>query len=549
MKRILTACSVIFILFALLASSPAQAASNSAGAVPEDSDCYSTKAGNWTDSGMWDCGTPGATNWIHVRHDVTVNTDVTVNSIEIHENGILRFTSTAQTITIDNNGFTNGATEPAGQFIAGNGTIKFTGSTQCVTAYAPVTFNNVEIDTTVDFYCDTTYTTPATVNGTLTINSGGSVSDPPNYANGSTLQYYRNSSTNVGYEWGTGTTGAGVPYHVQVSNNTALATADTNTRTVRGNLTIDTGSSLTLGNTSGLVVQGNWVNNGSFTANSSTVLFAGGKAQAISGSQTTFYNLQVESPSTGVTQLTFTTEPLVTNAFTPFPNGRTTANAANPITLIQALNFNGTATVNFLELTDGSSNVKYRGVTLEPVDQGPTYNDLDLGLTTVSIYLRRDGAEDLDSCMVGIEDELGDPMAHVLRCYDITPETGEQIPSPDYVNVTLWFLNYAENSPDGGYIWHYDEVAKEYDVSGITYGCDTPTSPTSSDTYCDPILDVKHLSPFTLAEEDGGTNPTAVELVDLSARPASVPLVAPILLGAAAFLTGGILAFRKLRRR
>jgi len=56
-------------------------------------------------------------------------------------------------------------------------------------------------------------------------------------------------------------------------------------------------------------------------------------------------------------------------------------------------------------------------------------------------------------------------------------------------------------------------------------------------------------SNFTLGTLDDNTSPTSVELVDLSARPASVPLAAPILLGAAAFLTGGILAFRKLRRR
>ena len=41
--------------------------------------------------------------------------------------------------------------------------------------------------------------------------------------------------------------------------------------------------------------------------------------------------------------------------------------------------------------------------------------------------------------------------------------------------------------------------------------------------------------------------PTAVELIDLTARPASVPQAAPWLLGAAALLAAGLLAWRKYR--
>lgn len=67
-------------------------------------------------------------------------------------------------------------------------------------------------------------------------------------------------------------------------------------------ITIESGASLTMTGTSELSVRGNWVNNGTFTAGSGTVLFEGTTAQTTSGSSSnTFRNLVIANTSTGVT--------------------------------------------------------------------------------------------------------------------------------------------------------------------------------------------------------------------------------------------------------
>ena len=86
-----------------------------------------------------------------------------------------------------------------------------------------------------------------TIEGTLQINNGGFVStNAPTYGTSSLLQY--NSGTNPygrGVEWGTASSGAGYPNNVQVSSNTTLSypNGSTAARFMRGNLTVDAGSS------------------------------------------------------------------------------------------------------------------------------------------------------------------------------------------------------------------------------------------------------------------------------------------------------------------
>ncbi|MEI6049805.1 MAG: hypothetical protein WCS03_12950, partial [Bacteroidota bacterium] len=73
---------------------------------------------------------------------------------------------------------------------------------------------------------------------------------------------------------------------------------------VCNSLTINSGATLAITESNALTVSGNWLNNGSFTANSSTVNF-NGTTQTISGSNTTFNNLTISN--SGV--VTFTTIP------------------------------------------------------------------------------------------------------------------------------------------------------------------------------------------------------------------------------------------------
>lgn len=74
------------------------------------------------------------------------------------------------------------------------------------------------------------------------------------------------------------------------------------TGAVSRNITIESGASLTIAGTAGLEVRGNWVNNGTFSAGSGTVTFAGTTAQNIAGSSVnSFRNLTIVNTSTGVT--------------------------------------------------------------------------------------------------------------------------------------------------------------------------------------------------------------------------------------------------------
>jgi hypothetical protein len=127
-----------------------------------------------------------------------------------------------------------------------------------------------------------------TVNGNLTINSGGGVtSNPPIYGSASFLIYNTTSNPyGVATEWtGNGTTaGAGIPQNVtiQSSNNVTMPNGN---RGLAGNLLIQGTATLTLNATSGdLYVGGNITNNSNFVHNTRAVFLNGGAAQTINGS-------------------------------------------------------------------------------------------------------------------------------------------------------------------------------------------------------------------------------------------------------------------------
>lgn len=117
-----------------------------------------------------------------------------------------------------------------------------------------------------------------TIAGTLQINSGGFVmGNSPKYASGSLLQY--NSGTNPynrQLEWTSdiNTVGTiGMPFHVQISNNTQLNyinPSNSGPKGIGGNLTIDTGSALymdygSVSSAGALTVSGNLSSAGTLT--------------------------------------------------------------------------------------------------------------------------------------------------------------------------------------------------------------------------------------------------------------------------------------------
>ncbi|UEG50520.1 fibronectin type III domain-containing protein [Ferruginibacter lapsinanis] len=112
-----------------------------------------------------------------------------------------------------------------------------------------------------------------TVNGTLKINAGGSVSSatnavPPTYGSSSKLLYNSGNSYNRGFEWTTATSGAGYPNDVQISNPGTVTTLNMLSTYAQcsGNLTID--ASTTLNTTSNILnVLGNVLINGGINLN------------------------------------------------------------------------------------------------------------------------------------------------------------------------------------------------------------------------------------------------------------------------------------------
>jgi uncharacterized protein (DUF736 family) len=205
----------------------------------------------------------------------------------------------------------------------------------------------------------------STINGTLTINSGGFVNtNAPTYATGSTLRYNSGGTYGRSAEWSS-TSGAGYPSNVTITGNTTLNVINSvnSYKKAAGNLTVDAGSTfsvadLTVGssgvgveflgniindgiislnttgssttnqrlkganlnngssnttatiNLSGVVggdleLSGNYVDNANFTANSRAVFFTGTGDQTIGGAALAPFNIDylIVTKSSGSVQL------------------------------------------------------------------------------------------------------------------------------------------------------------------------------------------------------------------------------------------------------
>jgi CSLREA domain-containing protein len=111
--------------------------------------------------------------------------------------------------------------------------------------------------------------------GTSQVNVGGFMSSSPTYSTNTLLKYNTGTTYGRNGEWLAVTSGAGYPYNVQVSGNTTLdiangITFNTAPSQMAGNLTIDSGSTLTMvAMTQPLTVIGNVTNNGTLTLSTS----------------------------------------------------------------------------------------------------------------------------------------------------------------------------------------------------------------------------------------------------------------------------------------
>jgi hypothetical protein len=165
--------------------------------------------------------------------------------------------------------------------------------------------------------------------------------------------------------------------NLTLSGSQSYLAAGANANTVANNLTINSGSSLTLSNTAGgnLNLGGNWTNSGTFTPNSRTVNFNGATGQTIAGN-TTFAKLT--KSVVGAQTFLFTAGSLTTvtdaltlsgaagqllslRSTTPGSQWLLHAPATQSVNFVDAQdsNANGSATVHAFNSTDSGNNLNW----------------------------------------------------------------------------------------------------------------------------------------------------------------------------------------------
>lgn len=182
------------------------------------------------------------------------------------------------------------------------------------------------------------------VDGILALESGGAIAgNSPVYGTDAVLLYTSSGTYNRGIEWNA-ISGAGYPYHVEISNNTVLDLGANGgaatSKQIAGDLTIDNGSTLSMnisvmtkelsvlgsividgslilstGVGANVNVGGNWTlgSGGSFVANSKKVTFNGSFGTQLLTGNTVFYDLTLSN--TGATTGFGTTVTTISNSF------------------------------------------------------------------------------------------------------------------------------------------------------------------------------------------------------------------------------------------
>jgi hypothetical protein len=234
---------------------------------------------DWKTGSNWSCGTaPTSASSVTIavvetgRSYPNINiTDAELTGLTINTGATLNM-SAGSVLTFANGGtMTNNGT-----FNASTGTVVFNG-TGTIAGASSTTFNDVTINGGVNFGSGL-----STINGTLRINANGFANtNGPRYGASSTLRYSTGGNYDRNAEWnhvGIGTLGtnAGYPNNVLVDGNTFVRMAPNSNaaRALHGNLTIESGSTLSMAEgssmTGALTVRGNAVINGTLTLSGNT---------------------------------------------------------------------------------------------------------------------------------------------------------------------------------------------------------------------------------------------------------------------------------------
>ena len=226
------------------------------------------------------------------------------------------------------------------------GTVTFdAGGTQSVTGTP--TFANVTLNTTADFGSS------PTVEGTLTLNPGGSVAtSAPNYSGSATLRYETGTTTNRGLEWSS-TSGAGYPTDVTLANGTTLdlsAGDATAARSIAGALTIGGSSTLDMDDLSAALTIGNGATvNGTLTLGS-----ASGGDLSVSGGDLTVNGTLTANGRT-VTLSGSSTAQTLGGTVSSLSLGGLTVDNANGVTLTTGVDLSKTLTLTSGTLTSNGN--------------------------------------------------------------------------------------------------------------------------------------------------------------------------------------------------
>jgi hypothetical protein len=229
-------------------------------------------------------------------------------------------------------------------------------------------------------------------------------------------------------------------------------------------LTIAGGAVLT-GHATEMRVAADWINNGSFNHNDGTVTFNGSATQMIGGSQAMNFNtLAVNSGATVV-----------------IPPNTTAASLTNNGHLRQTQPVNGqNNTFKFLEISNGNGEFAYRGVEITLTDA--TNNNM--GDVVVEIRGNQD-------CTTN---NASQP---VRRCFDIEPET------PRTATIRFYYSpgEANENAENAVNVYHWNDGS--WDLENGTY-----THSSGADPRWVEVTGVSNYSPFVLDNQ----TPTAVTL-------------------------------------
>ncbi len=187
----------------------------------------STTTGNWATGGTWLGSTaPSSTDKATIAsgHTVTLAANATIAQLTVNSGGT--YSGSSNTLSVAGN------LSNSGTFTASTGTISFTAAG---TVTGTITFNNLTIAGAVAL------SAASTVNGTLQLNSGGSVTtNSPIYGASSTLTYNQGggsgSKFNQSLEWPS----SNPPRNVTITNNTWVQL--TGNRSLAGNLTVTNGA-------------------------------------------------------------------------------------------------------------------------------------------------------------------------------------------------------------------------------------------------------------------------------------------------------------------